>query len=136
MVNKLIIALFSVTGGFVLYDWLIRIYKNHNIEEYSVNLSILYFVVLNSFIIAVILIGRKYAYKAFDKKALLVLCFVFVPKIVLNLSCVNQNWDVYAARTSNIYIDLFTAIVLLIALIVLLCQKKQILVAYFQRFFF
>lgn len=142
MIRKLILALFGLLTSLSIYDAAIRLYKHYTGILYSVNLSVLYYVSIYGFMVVIALIVRKYAYHKMDRLVALCFALVFAFRVVLHLSVIpiryitgNMEWSLYNNITSNIYVDYVTWGSLVIALIIVLCQKGRISQELLQRFF-
>lgn len=119
MMTSKIIAVFSLTILIAIYDKLIKVSG----EDYTVNLSILYFVSIYGYIVWTILFDwTKYVTKL-EKNILSILASIWIVKIILNLFSIGQSWDIYTKWTSNKFIDIFTWTIVILFLTAKLWQK-------------
>jgi len=123
MIKKLTIVLFCYLGLLAVYDSAIKIYKRIYDVDYSINLSVFYYVsekLIWMCLFYVVYSGMKNKY---DKWIIGIASMPVLIRIFLYLSCINQSWDVYVFRTSNIFIDLVTWVFLTAALTIVLWRK-------------
>lgn len=125
--KKLVKGMFIYLLALAMYDSAIKIFKKLNIDDYSVNLAVFYFVVIYSFALYILLVSFKSLKGKLDRLVIIAFSLPFIMRIALYLCAINKTWAEYLNLTSNIYIDSVTWGSVILFLILLRCLKNSIL---------
>ncbi len=116
--KKIIIALFLILLSLAIFDKAVK-YTN----EFSVNLSVLYNGSWMLFAAIIAYIGYSATRKKWEKWLLIILAMPFLLRAGLNLIAINTRYNLYSKIVNNNYVDLFTWLFLVVALIIFLCSR-------------
>ncbi len=122
MIRRFAYAFFVFVAAITYYNSEINARKEQGIDEYSVNLSILFFVSFWGFILYFSIMMFREANNSFDKRIIAALSLIPITAIVCNLMGINQTYEVYDNLTSNPKIDNLTIIGLGFILILILIR--------------
>ena len=118
MTKKIIIILFLILLSLSIFDKAVKY-----TDEFSVNLSVQYNGSWMLFAVLVAYIGYSATRKKWEKRLLIILAMPFLLRFGLNLVAINNSYDMYSRIVNNDYIDVFTWLFLVGALVILLCIK-------------
>lgn len=108
------ISYFMILICFAIYDQIAK-----SLSDYSLNLSIFYHVSYLSFI-SFVIIDSAIKTRNKDRLLLLILSLPFLVRILLNLICINKDYDFYMRIVNQPLIDFLTWSVLIISVIILM----------------
>lgn len=106
---------------FALYDRLVA-----QVESYSINLDVLYFVSIYSFIMFWLIDVFFDAYNRMQRLIIVALSLPIAVRILLNLLSIDKDYETYRRLVNNATIDVTTWIVLAFVILVILWQKSII----------
>ena len=119
--NKKLGSVFLLLLSLAIFDNLVK-----KTTEFSVNLDVQYHSSWFIFALYATYTAHREVRNKFDKAILKILAIPFLLRLGLNLSAINQSYEVYTNRVSNEYIDLVTWIFLAIGLLILVKWKRYI----------